>query len=96
MSFFSDRGFNGTTTKEIAVAAGISEAVIYQHFPTKEDFYTSVLDEHTKRIFSRRWLDSLKEYADTNQEAIENYTRLTLSGLRCFQTTNNKNRFFNK
>ena len=68
VQLFSERGFNGTTTKEIAVAAGISEAVIYQHFPTKEDLYTSVLDENTSRIFSRRWLDSLKEFADENAD----------------------------
>lgn len=66
--FFSERGFNGTTTKEIAAATGVSEAVIYQHFSTKEDFYTSVLDENTKHIFSHRWLDSLKEYTDKNQD----------------------------
>ena len=68
MRFFSERGFNGTTTKEIAAAAGVSEAVIYQHFSTREDFYTSVLDENTSRVFSRRWLDSLKEFADKNAD----------------------------
>jgi TetR/AcrR family transcriptional regulator len=29
---FSQRGFRGTTTKEIAQAAGISEAMVFRHF----------------------------------------------------------------
>jgi TetR/AcrR family transcriptional regulator len=33
---FSKKGFRGTTTKEIAQAAGVSEAIIFRHFETKE------------------------------------------------------------
>jgi AcrR family transcriptional regulator len=36
---FAFRGLHGTTTKEIAKAAGISEPVLYQHFKNKEDIY---------------------------------------------------------
>lgn len=41
---FSQRGFRGTTTKEIANAAGISEAMIFRHFKTKRDLYSAILD----------------------------------------------------
>jgi AcrR family transcriptional regulator len=44
ISLFSQRGFRGTTTKEIAQAAGISEAIIFRHFATKEELYTAILD----------------------------------------------------
>jgi AcrR family transcriptional regulator len=40
---FSERGFRGTTTKEIAQAAGVSEAIIFRHFATKEDLYTAII-----------------------------------------------------
>ena len=33
---FSERGFNGTTTKEIAQGAGIAEGTIFRYFPSKE------------------------------------------------------------
>jgi TetR/AcrR family transcriptional regulator len=36
----------GTTTKEIAAAAGVTEAIIFRHFPTKSDLYNAVLDHH--------------------------------------------------
>jgi AcrR family transcriptional regulator len=44
MRLFSERGFRGTTTKEIATAACVSEAIIFRHFATKEDLYTAIID----------------------------------------------------
>ena len=44
MRLFSERGFRGTTTKEIAHAAGVSEAIIFRHFATKEELYTAIID----------------------------------------------------
>jgi TetR/AcrR family transcriptional regulator len=46
LDFFSRKGFSGTTTKEIAAAAGVTEAIIFRHFPTKQDLYNAVLDRH--------------------------------------------------
>jgi AcrR family transcriptional regulator len=43
MRLFSERGFRGTTTKEIAQAAGVSEAIIFRHFATKDDLYTAII-----------------------------------------------------
>lgn len=45
MKLFSQRGFRGTTTKEIAQAAGISEAMVFRHFATKEELYAAILDD---------------------------------------------------
>jgi AcrR family transcriptional regulator len=44
MRLFSQRGFGGTTTKEIAVAAGVSEAMVFRHFATKKELYSAILD----------------------------------------------------
>ena len=45
IKLFSQRGFRGTTTKEIAQAAGISEAIIFRHFATKEELYRAIIDQ---------------------------------------------------
>jgi AcrR family transcriptional regulator len=41
---FSQKGFRGTTTKEIANVAGVSEAMVFRHFATKEELYAAILD----------------------------------------------------
>ena len=44
VSLFSQRGFVGTTTKEIAQAAGVSEAMVFRHFANKQELYSATLD----------------------------------------------------
>jgi AcrR family transcriptional regulator len=44
LPLFADIGFRGTTTKMLAQHAGISEALLYQHFPSKDALYTEVQD----------------------------------------------------
>lgn len=44
IGLFSHRGFSGTTTKEIANASGVSEAMVFRHFATKDELYHAILD----------------------------------------------------
>jgi AcrR family transcriptional regulator len=44
VKLFSQKGFRGTTTKEIALAAGVNEAIIFRHFATKSDLYAAIID----------------------------------------------------
>ena len=44
VELFSQRGFKGTTTKEIARSAGVSEAMVFRHFATKDELYGAILD----------------------------------------------------
>lgn len=41
---FSHRGFSGTTTKDIARAAGVSEAMVFKHFSSKDELYTALIE----------------------------------------------------
>jgi len=42
---FARKGFAGTTTRELAEAAGISEALLFRHFPSKEMLYREILHQ---------------------------------------------------
>ena len=42
---FSRRGFDGTTTREIARVAGVNEAIIFRHFTSKDELYWAVVSE---------------------------------------------------
>jgi AcrR family transcriptional regulator len=48
LQLFSQKGFRGTTTKEIALAAGVNEAIIFRHFATKSDLYVAIMDQKAK------------------------------------------------
>jgi AcrR family transcriptional regulator len=39
---FAEKGFHGTTTRELADAAGVSEALLFKHFPTKEALFSAM------------------------------------------------------
>lgn len=41
---FAERGYDGAAMEQIAVAAGVSKAVVYDHVSSKQELYTQVLD----------------------------------------------------
>lgn len=47
---FSEKGFRGTTTRELAAAVGVSEPVIYQHFAAKKDLYAAIIESKAKEV----------------------------------------------
>ena len=59
MRLFSSRGFDGTSTRAIAQAAGINEALIFRHFQTKEDLYWAVV---SSRIHAAGRQEKIREY----------------------------------
>ncbi len=44
VELFSKNGFSGTTTKKIAEAAGVSEAMVFRHFASKDELYEAILN----------------------------------------------------
>src|SRR5262245_29785756 len=39
---FAEKGFHGTTTRALADAAGVSEALLFKHFPNKEALFSAM------------------------------------------------------
>ncbi len=39
---FGARGYHGTQVEHVAVRAGVSKALLYQHFPSKEELFAAV------------------------------------------------------
>ncbi|HEV8377077.1 MAG TPA: helix-turn-helix domain-containing protein [Candidatus Polarisedimenticolia bacterium] len=43
LGIFAREGFDGTTTRSLARAAGVSEALLFKHFPNKRALYRAIL-----------------------------------------------------
>src|SRR5436305_11870802 len=68
IDLFSRRGFAGTTTKEIAAAAGVTEAIIFRHFTTKEDLYKAILDYKCGGVGPEQWMAEIQAIMDRNDD----------------------------
>ena len=49
-SLFAERGYDGTAVEEIALRAGVSKPVVYEHFGGKEGLYAVVVDREVSRL----------------------------------------------
>jgi AcrR family transcriptional regulator len=78
---FSDGSYRGTTTAEIARAAGVSEPILYRHFASKRDLYLAALD-HVWGKMRAVWEEALSESANV-REAFEAIGRSHVSVHDC-------------
>ncbi len=51
-SLFAARGYDGTSVEEIALRAGVSKPVVYEHFGGKEGLYAVVVDREVQRLLT--------------------------------------------
>jgi AcrR family transcriptional regulator len=49
---FAKRGFDAVTVAEVAAAADVSEATVFNYFPTKEDLFYSGLESFEEELLS--------------------------------------------
>jgi TetR/AcrR family transcriptional regulator len=68
IALFSKHGFSGTRTKDIAAACGVSEAILFRHFATKEDLYHAILDTHEAAAGKDEWLSEMRALADRRDD----------------------------
>jgi AcrR family transcriptional regulator len=47
---FVAQGYHAAAMDDIAIAAGVSKPVLYQHFPGKLDLYLALLDQHAEAM----------------------------------------------
>lgn len=68
MQLFSQKGFSGTTTKEIANTAGVSEAMVFRHFANKDELYSAILDNKACNRDFNKPFDKLIEYFEAKND----------------------------
>ncbi len=65
---FARQGFGGTKTRDIAAAAGVSEAILFRHFASKEDLYHAILDAKADQQGAPEFVATLREFADKRDD----------------------------
>jgi AcrR family transcriptional regulator len=52
LAVIAQRGYHASSIDDIAREAGVSKALIYEHFASKQDLYAELLEEHAGQLFS--------------------------------------------
>jgi AcrR family transcriptional regulator len=76
-ALFARKGFHGTSTADIAAAAGCSEPMIYKHFASKHELFAACLESGGWAV-KERVLDAL-EAADDPLETLLTISRTLMS-----------------
>jgi TetR/AcrR family transcriptional regulator len=72
-SLFAQQGYRGTTTRLIAERAAVTEALIFRHFPSKEELYWSVLE---RKINTAGACERMQEVLDAGGNDFDVLSRL--------------------
>jgi AcrR family transcriptional regulator len=83
LHLFAEKGFRGTTTRELAARVGVSEPVLYEHFRTKRDLYAAIID--TKSHEQLEFTEALSPAAERGDD-VAFFTQLGLSILGWHQS----------
>jgi AcrR family transcriptional regulator len=75
---FAQQGFQGTTTKLIAGKSGVTEALIFRHFPSKEELYWAVIE---RKISSAAPLERLLENLKAGGDDLDILSRVAFEVL---------------
>lgn len=69
---FASDGYHGAAMEQIAVRAGVTKPVLYQHFESKKELYLGLLEEDIARLLED--IGRAIEGAKSNRERIERAT----------------------
>ncbi len=70
-AMFARKGYEGTTTRQIAEEAGINEALLFRHFPSKENLYWTLIEELCNARGRRHRIKKLLELGGSDAEVFE-------------------------
>ena len=70
---FAERGFAGTTIREIAEQTGVKSSLLYHYYPSKEALYLSLLEAAVSELVAQA--EHIAASADTPEEKIRRFVQ---------------------
>ena len=67
MQVFAQKGFRGTTTRDLAAHADVNEAIIFRYFKNKEELYRAIIEQKVGEHRNVR-LEELERTASANDD----------------------------
>jgi AcrR family transcriptional regulator len=68
-ALFQSNGYGGTTTQQIAAAAGVTHGAMHHHFPTKKALGLAVVRERVREAIHETWVAPMRDEA-TARDAV--------------------------
>jgi AcrR family transcriptional regulator len=81
LTLFSEKGYKGTSVKNIADAVGIKDSSLYKHFKSKSDIFYTIVKEMQNRMHGLSLQTETPSGQDRDAEA-NAYGKMTVDGLR--------------
>jgi len=78
-SLFSERGFHGVSIDDIVQQIGVSPALLYQHFKSKDELYEAV--RHQSACRREDYLDILHQADENLEDVLRNMTRVFVDNM---------------
>lgn len=82
LTLFAEKGYKGTSVKNIADAVGIKDASLYNHFKSKQEIFDSIVALISKHISSLSEQLGLPQYDKETKEASELFKKLDMQNLK--------------
>jgi AcrR family transcriptional regulator len=70
---FARQGFQGTTTRQISQHARVNEALIFRHFPSKDELYWAVIERKMANVAPR---ERMRRELEPDGDDLEVFTNL--------------------
>jgi AcrR family transcriptional regulator len=75
LELFTERGYEGTSLREIAERLGVTKAALYYHFKSKEEIVSSFVEDGMKRVQAiLEWLREQPRTPETHREFLRRYS----------------------
>jgi len=72
LKLFSEKGFDGTSTQEIATESGMSQATIFKYFKTKEDLLVFIISPVMQNIIPP-YLNDFKKSLESKKDDLGSF-----------------------